>query len=140
MSLASRLLLLLHVQNRTVAINLNHCMSRCGISPDVPSKDTNDPTKGPIASPITADQLRVLCIEQSSSGEARDCTQQLAGNLQFTTALGWAVLSERFVAGAQTFAGQEAVHSAAAAGQIRPRGVPGANGRPQFLFVGKVEP
>jgi hypothetical protein len=132
------------LQNVTVAININHCMTQCGLSPDVPAKDSTDPTKGPITSPIKAQNLRVLCIEQSPTGEARDCTHLLAGNVKFSTGLGWAVLSDWFVAGAQTFASQEAVHSAAtgtaAGGRSKPRGVPGADGQPQFLFVGKFEP
>eukprot|EP00883_Tetradesmus_obliquus_P008134 jgi/Sobl393_1/18821/SZX79129.1 len=132
-------------RNVTVAININHCMAACGISPDVPAKDPTDPTQGPISSPITPSKLRVLCIQQSPSGEARDCTRQLAGKLSWNAGLGWAVLSERFVAGAQTFAARGAVRSTAAAtaaagGRVRPRGVPGAIGHPQFLFVGKFEP
>jgi hypothetical protein len=31
--------LLLDLQNVTVAINLNHCLARCGISPDTPARD-----------------------------------------------------------------------------------------------------
>jgi CDGSH-type Zn-finger protein len=32
--------LLLDLQNVTVAINLNHCLARCGISPDTPARDS----------------------------------------------------------------------------------------------------
>jgi hypothetical protein len=83
----------------------------------------------------------VICIEQSPNGEASDCTLRLAGQLSIQTALGWAVLSQQFVPGAQTFAGPRGVRSADAAGagaaKIKPRGVPDANGNPQFLFVQK---
>jgi hypothetical protein len=83
----------------------------------------------------------VICIEQSPNGEASDCTRRLAGQLSIQTALGWAVLSQQFVPGAQTFAGPRGVRSADAAGagaaKIKPRGVPDANGNPQFLFVQK---
>jgi hypothetical protein len=45
--------------------------------------------------------LQVLCIEQTPSGDARDCSSLLRGSFEMT--LGWSVLSARFDAHAQLF-------------------------------------
>jgi hypothetical protein len=34
-----RIVLLLDLQNVTVAINFNHCLARCSINPDTPARD-----------------------------------------------------------------------------------------------------
>jgi hypothetical protein len=163
-----------NAQNVTVAININHCLARCGLNPDVPPLQPADPTAGPSSKPIKRRQLQVLCIEQTPNGDARDCGDLLHHNgLDMT--LGWSVLSSRFDARAQSFAsgGEQAgdqrkaqqlplaadATSRAAAGELftdlklelksvpgdvglrvgLPRGVPGEDGSPRFMFAKRME-
>jgi hypothetical protein len=163
-----------NLQNVTITINIDHCLASCGLNPDVTPLNPSDPTAGPANKPITHQQLQVLCIEQTASGDARDCSNTLHNTFEVT--LGWSVMSRRFDAQAQSFApvqrgirvrGDEQVlltngASSTAVGEalvpengnalldpsnrssgkgstVLPRGVPGDDGRPQFMYVRRME-
>jgi hypothetical protein len=168
------LLLLLHLQNVTITINIDHCLASCGLNPDVTPLNPSDPTAGPSSRPITRQQLQVLCVEQTANGDARDCSSMLHSTFDVT--LGWSVMSTRFDAQAQSFAlvqrgvrvrgdeqaslmndaGSTSVSEArvspenstallgpssrsGGAGSTVPRGIPGGDGHPQFLYVRRME-
>ncbi|KAF8056830.1 sdr42e1 [Scenedesmus sp. PABB004] len=132
-------------RNTTVAIYLNPCLAAMGRDPDVPPRVPGDATSGPAAPPLRPDELTLVCID----GDRADCTDLLPPGHEL--ALGWSVLAPRFDATAQSFAlggddgagagvgvadyaGGYAPHAAHAV----PRGVPGDDAAPRFLYAQRL--
>lgn len=151
------------LQNTTVVVNINHCLQRCGLDPDTPPLNPNDPTGGPSSKPLNRDQVQILCIQQTPEGQAKDCTSLL--HHTYNVGLGWSIMSKQFDLQAQTFTPQEQgrwadesllLHPASdvsADGPVlgradasgtalvmqQPVGIADANGQPQYLFAKRVD-
>lgn len=107
-----------------------------GINPDISPLNPEDPTQGPSHKPLTRDQLRLVCVDSDNL----DCTATIGGT--YRVSLGWDIMTDKYVSEAQAYTPGGDVGVAASSTDAAgpdPVGVPGPDGKEQFMYVKSEE-